>query len=82
VVPFGEMALSDTTPAVRAVQEAVQQAMSGEQRLLLAFEMSLFARALATECIRQDHPDWSETRIERELLRLAVLPNPFPPALT
>jgi hypothetical protein len=64
------------------VQEAVQQAMSGEQRLLLAFEMSLFARALATECIRQDHPDWSETRIERELLRLAVLPNPFPPALT
>jgi hypothetical protein len=81
VVPFRQMALSDTTPAVRAVQEAVQQAMSGEQRLLLAFEMSLFARALATECIRQDHPDWSETRIERELLRLAFLPNPLPPQL-
>lgn len=35
--------------------------MSGEQRILLAFEMSLFARELAKEGIRWEHPEWPET---------------------
>jgi hypothetical protein len=52
--------------------------MSGEQRLLLAFEMSLFARELGRERIRQEHPDWPDARIARELLRLAFLPAPLP----
>jgi hypothetical protein len=52
--------------------------MSGEQRILLEFEMSLFARELAQEGIRRDHPEWSETQVERELIRLAFLPNPMP----
>jgi hypothetical protein len=52
--------------------------MSGEQRLLLAFEMSLFARELARAGIQQDHPEWSETQVARELLRLAFLPAPLP----
>ncbi len=52
--------------------------MSGEQRILLAFEMSLFARELARESIRRDHPEWSETQVERELIRLAFLPKPLP----
>jgi hypothetical protein len=52
--------------------------MSGEERLLLAFEMSLFARELSRERIRREHPDWPETQIDRELLRLAFLPAPLP----
>ena len=76
-----EMAFSDTTAAARAVQEAVQQSLTGEQRLMLAFEMSLFARDLAAECIRQEHPGWSESQVKRELLRLAFLPHPVPTQL-
>jgi hypothetical protein len=38
---------TDTSPAAQAVQFEILRAMSGEQRLLLAFEMSLFARELA-----------------------------------
>lgn len=52
--------------------------MTGEERLLLAFEMSLFARDLASAGIRRQHPDWEETRVARELLRFAFLPNPLP----
>jgi len=55
--------------------------MSGEQRLLLAFEMSLFARDLAGERIRCEHPEWEESRVARELLRIAFLPAPLPARL-
>jgi hypothetical protein len=55
--------------------------MSGEQRLLLAFEMSLFARDLARERIRCEHDDWSEGDVTREILRLAFLPHPLPARL-
>jgi hypothetical protein len=52
--------------------------MSGEQRILLALEMSLFARELAREGIRRDHPDWIEAQVSRELLRIAFFPAPLP----
>jgi hypothetical protein len=52
--------------------------MSGEQRLLMALEMSLFARELASARIRQEHPLWAEAQVARELLRLAFLPFPVP----
>ncbi len=55
--------------------------MSGEKRLLLAFEMSLFARDLARAGIQKDHPEWDEASVARELLRLAFLPNPLPERL-
>jgi hypothetical protein len=70
--------LTDTTLEAQAVQLRIQREMSGEQRILLAFEMSLFARELAREGIRRDHPEWSETQVERELIRLAFLPKPLP----
>jgi hypothetical protein len=69
---------SDTSPAAQAVQLDILRAMSGDQRLLLAFEMSLFARELAREGIRREHPEWPEERVERELLRLAFFPAPLP----
>ena len=55
--------------------------MSGEQRLLLTFEMSLVARDLARAGIRRDHPEWEEAQVARELLRLAFLPAPLPSRL-
>lgn len=83
-IPRGNIlavSLSDTSPEAQAVQLRIQRAMSGEQRLLLAFEMSLFARELAAEGIRRQHPQWPETRVARELLRLAFLPAPLPARL-
>ncbi len=75
------MAMSDTSPPAQDIQLQIQSAMSGEQRLLLAYEMSLFARELAKEGIRRDHPEWTEAQVARELLRLAFLPAPLPDGL-
>lgn len=55
--------------------------MTGEQRLLIAFEMSLFAQELAKERIRREHPEWPEAQVARELVRLALLPAPVPARL-
>ena len=52
--------------------------MTGEQRLLIAFEMSEFACKLARERIHQDHPEWDESLVVRELLRLTFLPEALP----
>jgi hypothetical protein len=73
--------ITDTTPSAQAIQLQVQRAMSGEQRLLMAFEMSMFARELARERIRREHPEWPETQVARELIRLAFLPEPMPARL-
>jgi hypothetical protein len=62
---------TDTSPAAQALHSEILRAMSGEQWLLLAFEMSLFARELAREGIRRQHPEWPEARVAPELLRLA-----------
>ena len=55
--------------------------MSGEQRLLLAYEMSMFARELNRARLLREHPEWPEASIARELLRLAFLPAPLPAGL-
>jgi hypothetical protein len=39
--------ITDTTPAAEAVLVRIQRAVTGEQRALLALEMSLFARELS-----------------------------------
>ena len=72
---------SDTSIEAQAIQLEILRAMTGEQRLLVAFEMSLFARDLARAGIRQEHPDWPEAHVARELLRLTFLPKPLPPGL-
>jgi len=55
--------------------------MSGEQRLLLAYEMSMFGRELNRLRLLREHPDWNDACIARELLRLAFFPQPLPPGL-
>jgi len=75
------VSISDTTPEARAIQEKILRKMTGEQRILLAWDMSMFARGLARAGIRQEHPDWTEAQVARELLRLAFLPKSLPPGL-
>jgi hypothetical protein len=75
------MPASDTSPAAQAMQLRVLREMSGEQRILMALEMSLFTRELAAVRIRQEHPEWQETEVAREPLRLAFLPDPLPAGL-
>ncbi|HET9741800.1 MAG TPA: hypothetical protein VFQ00_03535 [Terriglobales bacterium] len=72
------MAIDDTSAEFRERQWEIQQAMTGEQRLLLALEISEMGRELARAGIRQDHPEWSEAQVKRELIRLAFLPHPLP----
>jgi hypothetical protein len=69
------MAISDTTPDIEAMQSRIHESMSGEQRLLMALEMSYFAHELAKQGLRDAHPDWQEERVRREFLR-----SLFPPA--
>ena len=54
------------------------RSMSGEQRMLLAFEMSDRVRELAKEGIRCEHPDWTEIQVLREWLKMAFWPEPLP----
>lgn len=75
------MLLTDTSPSAQALQLQIQRSLPGEQRLLLALEMSLFARELARERIRQEHPEWTDKQVKRELIRLAFFPAQVPPRL-
>jgi Rv0078B-related antitoxin len=72
------MPLSDTSRAAQAVQFEIHRSMTGEQRLQVAYEMSMFARELNRARLRREHSEWRETEIARELLRLAFFPKPLP----
>jgi hypothetical protein len=70
--------VTDTSPAAQSLQLENYRSMTGEQRLILAFEMSEFGRELNRARLRRECPDWQEEQIARELLRLAFLPAPLP----
>jgi hypothetical protein len=72
VIPF------DTTPEIAAMQAHIHEAMSGEQRVLLAFEMSHFTHQLAKQGIRDEHPEWDEEQVIREFLRSLFPPGKAP----
>jgi hypothetical protein len=72
------MPFSDTSPSAKAILRQLECAMTGEQRILEALEMSVFARELAKAKVRTDHPEWSEAQVAREVLRLEFLPDPMP----
>lgn len=72
------MAISDTSPKAREIQLQIHRSMSGEQRILIALEMSLFGRELMRERIRSQHPEWDESQVQHEIWRIAFLPNPLP----
>jgi hypothetical protein len=72
VIPF------DTKPEITAMQARLLDAMSGEQRVLRAFEMSHYTHELAKQYLRDQHPEWSEERVTREFLRSLFPPGKAP----
>lgn len=72
------MPISDTSPQDMEIPPEMQRKMTGEQRLLLALEMSMRTKELTKARIRREHPDWTEAQVARELLRLEFLPDPLP----
>lgn len=73
--------MSDTSPEAAAVQTGIYRRMTGEQRMKLAYEMSLMARELTLTRLRAQHPDWSHAELMREILRYAFGDQPLPPPL-
>ena len=68
----------DTSPEIEAMQSQIHERMSGEQRLLMALEISYFAHELAKQGLRDAHPDWSEDKIRREFLLSLFPPGTAP----
>ena len=60
------------------LQREIQRRMTPEQRLQTAFEMSDLARGLCRARIRQQHSEWSDEQVTRELVRSAFAPQPSP----
>ncbi|MBE0565008.1 MAG: hypothetical protein IH621_03560 [Krumholzibacteria bacterium] len=58
------------------IQRSVLNRMTCGQRLGLACEMSDLARDLCRARIRQQHPDWTDAEIIREMVRGAFSPQP------
>jgi hypothetical protein len=59
-------------PVVELVDEAmvpIFAAMSGAERLALAFSMAESARSMLMAHLRSQHPSWNEGEIEREAAR-------------
>ena len=68
----------DTTPEIEAMQIRILRSMTMEQHLEIALEIGLFSRELMRAGVRNQHPDWSDREIEREVHRLAFFPRPLP----
>lgn len=75
------MSPRDTTPEIEQMQARIHASMTGEQRLLLALEMSQIAKEFAKAGIRSRHPDWPEDQVIREFRRSLFAPGPIPPGL-
>lgn len=69
---------SDTSPEAAAVQSRILARLTVTERLRLAFDMSAMARALARSRLRSEHAEWNDAQLDRELLRLAFLPDELP----
>lgn len=60
------------------MQIKIVRSMTIEQRLELAFEMSMTCLEFMRSGVRQQHPDWSEAQIAREVHRRAFSPQRLP----
>jgi hypothetical protein len=78
---MGNASMTDTSPEAQAAQTEVYRKMTPAQRLEIALDMSLAAREFALAGLRLRHPDWTETQLQREILRYAFLPGELPEAL-
>lgn len=70
---------TDTSPAAAAAQADALRRLPAARRLELAVDMSLMARALLAARLRTEHPEWSETEVTRQVLRLTLASAGPPP---
>lgn len=75
------MTHTDTTPEAAAIHLAIQQRMTGAERMALAIELSQAVREIQLEGLRSRHPDWSERELVRGLMRSLYRPEELPPDL-
>lgn len=62
----------DTTPAADAVQLALFRKMSPSDRVRIAHQMSLDARAITLASIQRRHPEYDDASARWALFRLLV----------
>jgi hypothetical protein len=58
----------DTTPEAAEIQLRALRSIAPRDRLELAVDMSLTARAFLRARLQAEHPDWSVPELTRELL--------------
>ena len=68
--------MRDTSPEISQRQIEIYRAMTPEQRLVVACELTMFARSLSLARIRSEHPDWSDEQAMAELARIVALASP------
>lgn len=70
----------ETSKASQSIKDQVEiyRDMTGEERMMIVFEMSMREKESTKKKIRKEHPEWNEQQVSRELLRLEFLPNPLP----
>jgi hypothetical protein len=56
----------------------VQSFMTGEQKFLLTYEMSMFDRGVRKQKLRREHPEWSKLEVMHEIIRQAFHSEPVP----
>lgn len=62
----------DTSLAAARAQAEALRVLRPERRLELSVDMSLLARALVRARVRAEHPEWPETTVNRQVIRLAA----------
>jgi hypothetical protein len=60
----------DTSEKAAAIHDRVLDALGPEGRFELAMQMSELAREFALAGLRDQHPDWTDAQLRRELVRL------------
>ena len=62
----------DTSAAARDIQVEALRRLDGPTRVRMALDMSEEARQVTLAGIRHRHPDWTDTAVHQELLRLLL----------
>jgi hypothetical protein len=68
--PMDHAVPRDTDPAAQAVQDGIYLAMTGAERVAIAFRLSAAARQLTMDGIRRRHPEYTDEQVRMALLRL------------
>ena len=64
------MSVTGTPPHVRRRLSEIFASMTGAERVALAVEMAEEAKAVAVAGIRSRHPEWSDSQVSGEWVRL------------